>query len=123
MAFVSNTVQSQPGAQPAENTGVLSPELGILLAGAVAGTAAARATRKQYKKMMRRLTWKMIGLKFKSMLGFRKNVPDEVMGLNFWVFVGLVALLAIIGAALFGVTGFLILLGIGIIIYLLLNGN
>ncbi|MCU0374474.1 MAG: hypothetical protein MUF24_04110 [Chitinophagaceae bacterium] len=123
MAFVSNTVQPNTEAQPAENTGILSPELGILLAGAVAGTAAARATRKQYKKMMRRLTWKMIGLKFKSMLGFRKNMPDDVMGLNFWVFVGLVALLAIIGAAIFGVTGFLILLGIGIIIYLLLNGN
>jgi hypothetical protein len=123
MAFVTNTVQPQPEVQPAENNGFMSPELSMLLAGAVAGTIAARASSRQYKKMMRRFTWKMIGLKFKSMLGFKKNVPDEVMGLNFWVFIGLVALLSIIGAAIFGITGFFILLGIGVIIYLLLSGR
>jgi hypothetical protein len=41
------------------------------------------------------------------------------MGLNFWVFVGLVALAAILGTAFFGLTGFLILLGLAVIIYLL----
>jgi hypothetical protein len=88
---------------------------------ALAGASMTKAARRQYRKMVRKATWKALGYKMKATLGFKQDVPETVMGLNFWVFIAIVVGAVILGTILFGITGFLILLGIGIIIYLLLN--
>ncbi len=116
----SHPANTTPSLESTSQT--YAPEMGLLLAGALAGTAMSRSARKQYRKMTRKATWKLLGMKVKSMLGFKKDVPDTVMGLDFWVFLLLVILGVALGAALFGLTGFLILLGIAVIIYLLLQG-
>lgn len=121
MALVTNTIQSEATTELdlANTSSMPTGEAALVLGGALAAATLTRASRKQYRKMVRKATWKMAVLKIKSLFGGKSNVPDEVMGLNFWVFVGLVALAAILGTAFFGLTGFLILLGLAVIIYLL----
>jgi len=98
-----------------------SETMALLLAGAFAGVAITKAARKQYRKFTRKALWKTMGMKLKSFFSFKKQDPDTVMGLNFFVFLLLVVLGVAIGAALFGLTGFLLLVGLAIIIYLLLR--
>lgn len=121
MAFVTNTIQEAPTAEVTTNQSseITTGEASLILGGALAAATLTKASRKQYRKMVRKATWKMAKLKVASLFGGKSSVPDEVMGLNFWVFVGIVALAAIVGTAVFGLTGFLALLGIAIIIYLL----
>ncbi len=118
----TNTITEQPLAVPAEaQTSFTSSDAAVLMMTALAGASMTKAARKQYRKMVRKATWKALGYKMKATLGFRQDVPETVMGLNFWVFIAIVVGAVILGTILFGITGFLILLGIGIIIYLLLN--
>lgn len=122
----TNTTIEQPEAVPAANQPALtSTGAAVLMMTALAGASMTKAARRQYRKMTRKMAWKAMGYKIKSGLGFKTSgdVPDTVMGMNFWVFMAVAVGAVILGTILFGVTGFLILLGIAIIIYLLLNGN
>lgn len=124
MAFsVNKTVTEQPIAAPArgEQQSFTSTDAAALLTVVLAGAAATKASKKYYRKMARKAAWKMMGMKLKASLGFKQDVPDTVMGLNFWVFLGLVVAASILGVLLFGPVGFIIVLGIAFIIYLLLN--
>ncbi len=122
MALVSYSTQETIPSNTAKNEVVPGGEtLAILMAGAFAGVAMTKAARKQYRKLVRKAMWKAMGMKLKSFFSFKKQDPDTVMGLNFFVFLLLVVLGVAIGAAIFGLTGFLILLGLAIIIYLLLR--
>ncbi len=113
----------QPVPSKAENSTSLpgSETMALLLAGAFASVAMTKAALRQYRKLARKALWKAIGLKMKSFFSFKKQDPDTVLGLNFFVFLLLVILGVAIGAALFGLTGFLLLVGLAIIIYLLLR--
>jgi len=120
----TNTTSEQLETVPAASQPSFSTsDAAVLMVAALAGASMTKAARRQYRKMTRKMAWKAMGHKLKSGLGFKTSgdVPDTVMGLNFWVFLAIVVGAIIIGTILFGVTGFLILLGIGIIIYLLLN--
>jgi len=123
MALSSTTSTTvQPVTVPAEaQPSFSSSDAAVLMMTALAGASMTKAARKQYRKIVRKATWKALGYKMKATLGFKQDVPDTVMGLNFWVFIAIVVGAVILGTILFGITGFLILLGIGIIIYLLLN--
>jgi hypothetical protein len=122
----TNTTTEQIETVPAASQPTLtSSDAAVLMVAALAGASMTKAARRQYRKMTRKMAWQAMGYKIKSGLGFKTSgdVPDTVMGLNFWVFLAIVVGAIILGTILFGVTGFLILLGIGIIIYLLLNGK
>lgn len=118
----THTTFVQPEAVPSEaQPSFSSSDAAVLMMTALAGVSMTKAARKQYRKMVRNAAWKAMVYKMKAALGFKKNVPETVMGLDFWVFLAIVVGAVILGTILFGITGFLILLGIGIIIYLLLN--
>lgn len=123
MALSSTTTNTvQPVAVPSEaQPSFSSSDAAVLMMTALAGASMTKAARRQYRKMVRNAAWKAMGYKMKAALGFKQNVPETVMGLDFWVFLAIVVGAVILGTILFGITGFLILLGIGIIIYLLLN--
>lgn len=123
MALSTTSATIQPSAETpaAPSSSFPSSGTALLLMAAMSGAAMSKTARRQYRKMARKAAWTWLGLKMAKMLGFKRDVPDTVMGLNFWVFLLLVAVGVAIGAALFGLVGFLILLGISIIIYLLLQ--
>jgi hypothetical protein len=119
---LTNTVTEQPlPASPAAEPALSTSDAAALLTIALAGAAATKASKRYYRKMARKAAWKMMGMKMKAALGFKQDVPDTVMGLNFWLFLGIVVAASILGVVLFGVLGFIIVLGIAFIIYLLLN--
>jgi hypothetical protein len=115
-------IETVPAAsQPTLN----SSDAAVLMVAALAGASMTKAARRQYRKMTRKMAWQAMGYKIKSGLGFKTSgdIPDTVMGMNFWVFLAVAVGAVILGTVIFGITGFLILLGIAIIIYLLLNSN
>lgn len=85
---------------------------------AFAGTAMSKSMRKQYRSMMRKGFWLAAKQKFKSL--FSKQ-QDQVAGLEPWLFILIVVAAAIIGVALFGLWGFIVMLALAAILYLLLK--
>lgn len=106
---------------PAQSTSVadnFSAEMAILMTAAFAGTAMSKSMRKQYRSMMRKGFWLAAKQKFKSLFGKQE---DQVAGLEPWLFILIVVAAAIIGVALFGWWGFIVMLALAAILYLLLK--
>jgi hypothetical protein len=124
LSITSSTVQ-QVEAPVTTQPSLPTSDVAILLMGALAGASMTKTARRQYRKMMRKATWKMLGYKMKAALGFKSsnNVPETVWGMNFWLFLALVIVGVAIGTWLFGLAGFLILTGIAAIILLLLKDD
>jgi hypothetical protein len=117
----TSSVQSTATPAPADQS-VLTSDAAMLLMGALAGAAMTKATRKQYRALSRKMAWQALGLRFKSLFGKKNNdIPAEIAGMPSWLFLVLVVAAAAIGIWLFGLLGFLIVLGLGVIIYLLLQ--
>lgn len=124
MAFVTTTTTTQAeSSQAAEAQQNLSADAALLLMGALAGASMTKAARKEYRKLQRKMAWKALGLKFKSMFSRKHQASDQIFGMDAWLFILLVLAGAAIGFAIFGVWGFLVLLGLGAIIYLLLRNE
>lgn len=125
MALSYTSATEQPvEASVASQPALPSSELALLMMGAMAGAAMTKAARKEYRKMARKTTWKMVGYKMKRMLGFKApDVPDTIFGMNFWLFFGIVVVGAAFGAWLFGFWAFLVLIALGLIIYLLVKDD
>lgn len=122
----TNIATAQTEAVPAAHQpGMSSSDAAVLMMAALAGVSMTKTARRQYRKMTRKMAWKAMGQKIKAGLGFKTSgdIPETVMGMNFWVFLAVAVGAVILGTVIFGITGFLILLGIAIIIYLLLNGK
>lgn len=95
-----------------------SPALAILMMAAFAGTAMSKSMRKQYRSMMRKAFWIAAKQKVNRLFG---NKQDQIAGLEPWLFILLVVAAAAIGVALFGLWGFIVILALAAIIYLLLK--
>lgn len=122
MALATQSTQEITPVSPKHNESLPGTEvLAVLMAGTFAGVAMTKTARKQYRRLVRKAMWKAMGMKLKAAFSFKKKQDETVMGLNFFVFLLLVVLGVAIGAAIFGLTGFLILLGLAVIIYLLLR--
>jgi hypothetical protein len=124
LSITSTTVQPAevvPATQPA----LTNSDAALLLVGALAGVSMTKTARRQYRKMARKATWKMLGYKMKAALGIKNNgeVPDTILGINFWLFLGLLVVGVAVGTWLFGLAGFLILVGIAVIILLLVKDD
>ena len=120
----TETVEINGLVQEADQHRFSGGDAALLIAGALAGATMAKATKRQYRQLSRQMAWKAMGYKLKGLFSKQYrgggDMP-EVAGLNFWVFVAIVVGATLIGTWIFGLTGFLILLGIGVIIYLLLQ--
>jgi hypothetical protein len=120
----TETVEINILAQEADQNSFSGGDAALLMAGALAGATMAKATKRQYRQLSRKMAWQAMGYKLKGLFNKKYrgggDMP-EVAGLNFWVFLAIVVGAAALGTWLFGFVGFLILLGIGIIIYLLLQ--
>jgi hypothetical protein len=123
MALSATTIQTEQSVptSPEVQPSFTNSDAAALLTIALAGAAATKASKRYYRKMARKAAWKMMGMKLKASLGFKQDVPETVMGMNFWLFLGIVVAASILGVVIFGALGFIIVLGIAFIIYLLLN--
>jgi hypothetical protein len=123
MAMVTiKSTEAQQNQLQTETTLHTYGDAALLLMGALAGASMSKSATKQFRKMKRKMTWQALGMKFKSMFG--KKQQEQIMGMDAWLFVLLVLAVAALGFWAFGVWGFLVLLGLGAIIYLLLkNGS
>lgn len=121
MAFVTSTtaLPAQP-AQPAQSNNLTGGDAALLLMGALAGATMTRSMRRQYRALNRKMVMKAIGLSFASLFN-KKLRRDTVAGMPTWLFILLVIAAAAIGLWLFGLLGFLVLIALAIIIYLLLR--
>ncbi|HMP92828.1 MAG TPA: hypothetical protein PKD90_08150 [Phnomibacter sp.] len=122
MAFVTTTQAAEALPTP-QSQSTPGADASLLLMGALAGAALSKEAQKQSRKMMRKLAWKALGDKLKGMFSKKHRRESEIAGMPLWLFLLLVIAAAAIGLWLFGLLGFLILLGLGAIIYLLLNSN
>jgi len=118
MASFSTVTTVATPAAPASQTPTPGGADALILMAALAGAATTKAARKQYRKAMRKMAWSALGYKFKSMLNFKGGTTA---GMPTWLFFVLAIALAAIGIWLFGLLGFLIVLGLAVIIYLLLK--
>jgi hypothetical protein len=125
MALSYTSATEQPIEAPvAPQHALPSSEIALLMTAAVAGASMTKAAKKQYRKMARKAAFSMMGYKIKRMLGFKApDVPDTIFGMNFWLFFGIVVVGAAFGAWLFGFWAFLVLIGLGVIIYLLVKDD
>ncbi|MCU0334229.1 MAG: hypothetical protein MUF62_04160 [Chitinophagaceae bacterium] len=121
MSFVSVTSQATTPPPPAPASGISSADVMLLMMGAVAGASMSKAARRQYRQLRRKLVWQALGQKFKSMFSKKHRFGDTVAGMDMWLFILLAVVAAAIGVWLFGLFGFLVILGLATIIYLLLR--
>ncbi len=114
-----STVQSvSTPTAPAESGAMPNGGDAIILMMALAGAATSKAARKQYRKAMRKMAWQSLGHSFRSAFKFG---DETIAGMPFWLFLVLAIAVAAIGIWLFGLLGFIIVLALAVIIYLLLN--
>lgn len=126
MSFSIHTVTEQQHTPATAQHIVQTAEVTMLMTAALAGASVSKAARKQYRKIARKAALVLAGYKIKRLLGFKKqsaDVPDEILGLNFWVFMGIVIVGAALGAWLFGFLGFIILVALAFIIFLLVKDD
>ncbi|MCA0382509.1 MAG: hypothetical protein LCH58_10125 [Bacteroidetes bacterium] len=105
-------------AQSASGADNFSAEMAILMTAAFAGTAMSKRMRKQYRSMMRKAFWMAAKQKLNRLF---RNKQDQIAGMAPWLFILLVVAAAAIGVALFGLWGFIVILALAAIIYLLLK--
>jgi fatty acid desaturase len=117
-----STIHSFAGPAPAKDLALQpsSGDAGILLAAALVGSLSARAAKKQYRKALRKAAWQALRNRVLSLFSGKKR-RDTIFGLEAWLFFVLVLVAAALGVALFGFWGFLVLVALGVIIYLLLK--
>ena len=115
-SFSSVQTVAPTTTQPSSNNLPSSGDA-LLLVAAFAGAATTKAARKQYRKAMRKMAWSSLTGKFRKQNSYEQRVGKWPL----WAFILIVALLAAIGVWLFGFLGFIIILGLGVIIYLLVN--
>jgi hypothetical protein len=122
MAFAtSSAVQSSTNQTQATEHTMHGGDAAMLLMGALAGAAMTKEAKRQYRALTRKMAWKALGQKFKGLFKKEFRLDDEIAGMPAWLFIVLVVGGAAIGLWLFGLLGFLVLLGLGVIIYLLIN--
>ena len=117
-AFTTMATTESTPSTPASASGISSAEVGMLMMAAFAGTAMSKSMRKQYRSMMRQAFWQAAKQKVKGLFGKNNN---QVAGMESWLFILLVVAAAAIGVALFGLWGFIVILALAAIIYLLLK--
>lgn len=94
----------------------------ILLMGALAGATLTKEAKKQYKALSRKLAFQALGLKVKGLFNKKyRRQGEQIAGMELWLFILLVVAAAAIGVALFGLWGFIVILLLAAIIYLLLK--
>lgn len=116
---LTSTTQALPVAPPSQPTGDVSgfDLAGLALLAAITGVAVTKSGRKAMRKAIRQLAWKNMKLSIKNL--FTKG--KRIAGMDDWLFLLLVIALAAIGVWLFGLWGFLVILLLGLILYLLLR--
>jgi hypothetical protein len=122
MALVTTTSQQtapmEANAQPAFSQG----DAAVLLMGALAGATLSKEAKKQYRALSRKLAWQALGIKVKGVFNKKyRQQGEQVAGMELWLFILLVVAAAAIGVALFGLWGFIVILLLAAIIYLLLK--
>lgn len=122
---ITSTTVPQVEVPAAPQPSLPASDAAILLMSALAGAAMTKTARRQYRKMARKATWKLLGYKMKAALGFRRSneVPETVFGMSFWLFLGIIIVAVALGTWLFGLAGFLILVAIAAIILFLLRDD
>ncbi len=122
MALV--TTISQPSAPVEANAqpAIAQGDAALLLMGALAGATLSKEAKKQYRALSRKLALQALGQKIKGVFNkkFRKQ-GEQIAGMETWLFILLVVLAAALGVALFGLWGFIVILLLAAIIYLLLR--
>jgi hypothetical protein len=121
MSFVS--VTSQPATPPPSEqvSGISSADVMLLMMGALAGAGMSKAALRQYRQLRRKIVWQALSQKFKSVFSKQHRLGDTVAGMDMWLFILLAVVAAALGVWLFGLFGFLVILGLATIIYLLLR--
>jgi len=122
MSLASYTIQqAAPPANAAPQSGA-SGEIALLMMGLVAGASMTKAARKQYRALTRKMAWQALGFKLKSLFGKKDFGEDQtVAGMPLWLFIVVAVGAAALGLWLFGLMGFLLLLALAAIIYLLVK--
>lgn len=111
-------VTSESNAQSMPANG----DAAILLMGALAGATLSKEAKRQYKSLSRKLAWQAMGLKVKGLFNKKyRQQGEQIAGMELWLFILLVVAAAAIGVALFGLWGFIVILLLAAIIYLLLK--
>ncbi len=116
---LTTTTQALPVSPPSQPVSEVSgfEATGLALLAAIAGVAVTKSGRKAMNKMVRQFAWQNLKLSVKNL--FTKG--QRVAGMEDWLFILLVIALAAIGVWLFGLTGFLVILLLGALLYLLLR--
>jgi hypothetical protein len=123
MALVTTTTTEQ--VIPVESNtspAVSGSDAAILLMGALAGATLSKEAKKQYRALRNKLAWQALGLKIKGAFSKKhRHKGDQIAGMDMWLFILLVVAAAAIGVWLFGLWGFIVILLLAAIIYLLLR--
>lgn len=122
MAFSTSSVQQSNAAPALPAATSATGDASMMLLGALAGVAMTKEARRQYKALSRKMAWQALGLKFKGIFNKKyRAIDDKIGGIDSWLFILLVVAAAALGIALFGIWGFIVILALGAIIYLLLQ--
>lgn len=117
-AYTTMTTAQESTSAMAPSAAFSSAEMAMLMMAAFAGTAMSKSMRKQYRSMMRKAFWMAAKQKLNRLFGHKQ---DQIAGMEPWLFILLVVAAAAIGVALFGLWGFIVILALAAIIYLLLK--
>jgi hypothetical protein len=122
MALVTTISHQAVTSESNAQSMLANGDAAILLMGALAGATLSKEAKKQYKSLSRKLAWQALGLKFKGLFNKKyRQQGEQIAGMELWLFILLVVAAAAIGVALFGLWGFIVILLLAAIIYLLLK--
>ena len=122
MALVSTISQQAAPLESNTPPAVSNGDVAVLLMGALAGATLSTSTKKQFKVLTRKLAWQGLGLKVKGVFNKKyRQQGEHVAGMDMWLFILLVVAAAALGVALFGLWGFIVILLLAAIVYLLLK--
>lgn len=122
MALVTNTLHLTEAQIAPEQPAISNGDAALLLMGALAGATMSKEAKKQYKALTRKLAWKALTQKVKGLFSkSHRQQGDTIAGMEPWLFILIVVAAAAIGVALFGLWGFIVILLLGAIVYLLLR--
>ncbi len=122
MALVTTNTQQEISVESNTSPAVTGGDAAVLLMGALAGATLSKEAKKQYKALSRKLAWTALGLKIKGAFSKKhRQQGEQIAGMDMWLFILLVVAAAAIGVWLFGLWGFIVILLLAAIIYLLLR--
>lgn len=111
------TTQAYSNVQE-ENGSLFSAEMALLLMAAISGVAMTKKMHKQYGIILRKALWLTARQKLKGMLGKKQ---DQIAGMEPWLFILLAIAASVLGVALLGLWGFIVIIALGAIIYFALR--